>query len=225
MGEEASIAAGSMTVASAPSPATPPNPPDPFPMTTPATTPVGPSLIASQVGQHATAMRVLAVAMLLAGLAAIAVPLLAGIALEMMVGWLLLFFGLVQAVTAWRGKGMGEFLTQLFFGILILFTGIYLLWSPLSGLQALTFVLTAFLLVEGITKLVVAFKYRGTGRTGMVAASGGISLLMGVLLLANLQTAWEWAIGVLVGIDLVFGGFSLLAFVAAAKRLAAGKTA
>lgn len=194
-------------------------------MTTPAPTAAGPSLIAAQVAQHATAMRVLAIAMLLAGLASISLPLLAGIALEMMVGWLLLFFGIVQAVTAWRGKGMGEFLTQLFFGILILFTGVYLLRSPLSGLQALTFVLTAFLLVEGITKLVVAFKYRGTGRTGMVAASGGISLLMGVLLLANLQTAWEWAIGLLVGIDLVFGGFSLLAFVSASKRLAGGQAA
>jgi uncharacterized membrane protein HdeD (DUF308 family) len=196
-------------------------------MTTPATPPAGvaASIVAAQVGQHATAMRVLAVAMLIAGLCAIALPVLAGLAFEMMVGWLLLFFGLVQAVTAWRGKGMGEFLTQLFFGILILFTGAYLLWSPVSGLQALTFVLTAFLLVEGITKLVVAFKYRGSGRTGMVALSGGISLLMGVLLLANLQTAWEWAIGLLVGIDLVFGGWSLLFFVSAAKRVAAGASA
>jgi uncharacterized membrane protein HdeD (DUF308 family) len=48
---------------------------------------------------------------------------------------------------------------------------------------------------------------------------------MGVLLLANLQTDWEWAIGLLVGIDLVFGGFSLLAFVSASKRLAGGQAA
>jgi uncharacterized membrane protein HdeD (DUF308 family) len=78
------------------------------------------------------------------------------------------------------------------------------------------------MLVEGISKLAMSFQHREAA--GFLAFSGMISLLIGVLLFANLKTAWTWAIGVLVGIDLVFGGFSLLAFGSAVKRLAPAKS-
>lgn len=172
-----------------------------------------------QVARHAVALKVLAVVMILAGIAALLQPMIFELFAEAFLGWVLVFVGLMRAFTAWSGRTFGEFLLQLAFGILVLVGGMYLLWNPIGGLVSLTIVLTAFMLVEGISKLAMSFQHREAA--GLLAFSGMISLLVGVLLFANLKTAWTWALGVLIGIDLVFGGLSLLSFSSAVKRLAA----
>ena len=159
--------------------------------------------------------------LVLAGVLALIQPVMFELFAEAVLGWVLVAVGLVRAFTAWRAGSWSAFITQLAFGILVLLAGGYLLWNPVGGLVSLTIVLTAFMLVEGISKLVLAYQSRGHHRAGWVAVSGIASLLVGMLILANLQTAWSWAIGVLLGIDLLFGGVSALAIASAARANAA----
>ncbi len=187
-----------------------------------ATLPVTPAATMAQLSRHSTAIKVLAVVMIVAGIFAIVQPMAFELFAEKVLGWVLVFVGLTRAFTAWSGHGFGEFLLQLLFGILVIIGGMYLLWNPIGGLESLTIVLTAFMLVEGISKLAMSFHNKEAA--GFLAFSGMVSLLIGVLLFANLQTAWTWAIGLLIGIDLVFGGFSLLTFGSAMKRLAAARS-
>lgn len=172
-----------------------------------------------QVARHATALKVLAVVMILAGIAALVQPMIFEVFAEAVLGWVLVFVGLMRCFTAWSGRTFGEFLLQLAFGILVLVGGMYLLWNPIGGLVSLTIVLTAFMLLEGMSKLAMSFQHREAA--GMLAFSGMVSLLVGVLLFANLKTAWEWALGVLIGVDLLLGGMSLFSFASGVRRLAA----
>ena len=188
---------------------------------TDSTTTITPAAAMAQLARHTTALKVLAIVMILAGIVAIMQPMLFELFAESVLGWVLVFVGLMRVFTAWNGRSFGEFLLQLLFGILVLVGGMYLLWNPIGGLVSLTMVLTAFMLVEGISKLAMSFQHHEAA--GFLAFSGMISLLIGVLLFANLKTAWTWAIGLLIGIDLVFGGFSLLTFGSAVKRLGAAK--
>ena len=177
--------------------------------------------LAVDLSAHRSALRVMGLVMMLAGVLALIQPVMFELFAEAVLGWVLVAVGLVRAFTAWRAGTWSSFITQLAFGMLVLVAGGYLLWNPVGGLVSLTIVLTAFLLVEGVAKLAMAFQHRGQDRAGWVAVSGIASLLVGMLILANLQTAWSWAIGVLLGIDLLFGGMTAFAIASAAKPPAA----
>jgi len=181
----------------------------------------GPARLAVDLSAHRSALRVMGLVMMLAGVLALIQPVMFELFAEAVLGWVLVAVGLVRAFTAWRAGTWSSFITQLAFGMLVLVAGGYLLWNPVGGLESLTIVLTAFLLVEGVAKLAMAFQHRGHDRAGWVAVSGIASLLVGMLILANLQTAWSWAIGVLLGIDLLFGGMTAFAIAFAAKPPAA----
>lgn len=182
-----------------------------------ATSSPNPNRLAVDLAAHRGSLRIMGIVMMLAGMLALLQPVMFELFAEAVLGWVLVAVGLVRAFTAWRAGSWSAFLSQLVFGMLVLLAGGYLLWNPVGGLVSLTIVLTAFMLVEGISKLVLAYANRGHGRAGWVAFSGIASLLVGMLILANLQTAWSWAIGVLLGVDLLFGGVSALAIASAAK--------
>jgi uncharacterized membrane protein HdeD (DUF308 family) len=93
----------------------------------------------------------LSVLMIVAGILAIASPLAAGIAIDVLVGWLLVFSGCVHLVFAWYTRSTGGFLWELLVGILYIFIGVYLLMHPAAGLLSLTIALAIYLFVEAIS--------------------------------------------------------------------------
>ena len=96
----------------------------------------------------------LSVLMIVAGVLAIASPLAAGVAVNVLVAWLLVFSGCAHLVFAWYTRSTGGFLWELLLGVVYIFIGVYLLIHPLAGLASLTIALAIYLLLEATLEFV-----------------------------------------------------------------------
>jgi uncharacterized membrane protein HdeD (DUF308 family) len=154
------------------------------------------------------------------GILAVVVPPIATIALEILIGWLLLLSGVVGLVTTLRMRSAPGFSWSLLSAILGIVAGVILLRWPLSGAVSLTLILTVFLTIEGIASIFFAFEHRRelTGRWGMMLFSGVVDLLLAGIIFAGLPGTAAWAIGLLIGINLVFGGSALVAMALHARN-------
>ena len=152
------------------------------------------------------------IVLIVLGTLAILVPAVASLAATIFFGWILLLSGLVGLFTTFRARHAPGFGWSLFSAITGIVAGAVLLWMPVQGTLSLTAVLIAFLFIEGIASILYALDHRkgATGRWGWMLASGIIDVCLGVLLLAGLPNTAVWAIGLIVGINMLFGGWSLV---------------
>jgi uncharacterized membrane protein HdeD (DUF308 family) len=164
----------------------------------------------------------LSLLMIVLGVFAIGAPVVATIAVQLMLGWLLVIGGIAQGIHAFMVQRWGGFLLQLLSAALYVVIGILLLVNPVEGALALTIVLAVFLIVEGIFKIVMALRVRDHAGWGWVLASGVLSLVLGVMIWAQWPAAGLWVIGLLVGVQLLFTGWSLLMLALAARAHAQG---
>jgi uncharacterized membrane protein HdeD (DUF308 family) len=160
--------------------------------------------------------------LLILGLAAIMVPMAATVAMEIVVGWLILVSGIVGLVTTFYMRQAPGFWWSLFSALIGTAAGIVLLRWPLSGALSLTLILTVFLAFEGIVSIMFALDHRRelSGRWGMMLLSGIVDLILAGFIFSGLPGTAAWAIGLLVGINLVFGGTAVIAMALHARRLA-----
>jgi len=151
--------------------------------------------------------------LLILGLAAIMVPMAATVAMEIVVGWLILVSGIVGLVTTFYMRQAPGFWWSLFSALIGTAAGIVLLRWPLSGALSLTLILTVFLMFEGIVTIMFALDHRRelSGRWGMMLVSGIVDLMLAGFIFSGLPGTAAWAIGLLVGINLVFGGSAVIA--------------
>jgi uncharacterized membrane protein HdeD (DUF308 family) len=144
------------------------------------------------------------------GFVAIAVPAVASVAIAIFIGWMLLFAGTFLLIGAWSVRGVGNTAIAVLWAVLTLFAGFYLILAPLSGTVTLTFVLVVYFLVMGSARLFASFADSHMPHAGLVGVSGALSILVGLLILADLPSSADWALGLLVGIDFLFAGFGLV---------------
>jgi len=161
----------------------------------------------------------LSVLMIMAGFLAIALPQVAGITVNLLVAWLLVFTGCIHLVFAWYTRSTGAFLWGLLMGILYIFIGGYLLFRPVAGLASLTLALAIYLFAEGVLELVLSFVLRAMSGSGWLMFDGIITLILGVMILRTWPSSTEWVIGTLVGISMLFSGVSRLMLSLAANSL------
>ena len=175
---------------------------------------------AAAVHQHSTLFLVEGIVLVVLGLLAILLPQIASLAVEILVGWLLLITGAVGLYTTFQAKSAPGFWWALISAVIAIIAGVLLLIWPLTGVVSLTIVLVAFFLIEGISSIMYAVEHRRelTGRWGWMLASGIITLALAFLIYAGLPSTAAWAIGLLVGIDLVFGGAALIGIALAARK-------
>ena len=161
----------------------------------------------------------LSVLMIVAGVLAIASPLAAGIAVNVLVAWLLVFSGCVHLVFAWHARSGGGLLWELLVGIVYIFTGVYLLMHPLAGLMSLTLALAIYLFVEAILEFLLGFKLRPLPGSGWLLFDGIITLILAVMIWRTWPSSTAWVIGTLVGISMLFSGTSRLMLSLAARSV------
>ena len=159
----------------------------------------------------------LGILMIILGVVAMAAPVVATIAVQVMLGWLLVISGIAEGIHAFMVKEWRGFLLELLSAVLYLGVGLLLLVDPLKGALALTLVLAVFLLVEGIFKIITALRVRDHRGWGWLLASGIVSVVLGVLIWAQWPASGLWVIGLLVGIQLLFTGWSLVMLALAAR--------
>ncbi len=153
------------------------------------------------------AVGVLAIAV---GCVAIVVPAVASVATAIFIGWILIVAGAFLVAGAFTAHTIGSVVLRLVWAFLTVLVGIYLIVEPDSGTLTLTLVLGLYFLFMGITRTAVAFAARGRQGAGLIGLSGIAGLLIGILILAEFPSSADWAIGLLVGIDLIFAGWTLV---------------
>jgi len=175
---------------------------------------------AEAVHQHSTLFLVEGIVLIVLGVLAILVPAIATLAAELLVGWLLLIAGVAGLFTTFWAKPAPGFWWSLISAIISIVAGVLLLIWPRTGVVSLTLVLIAFFLIEGISSIMYALQHKSelSGRWGWMLASGIITLVLAVLIWAGLPSTAVWAIGLLLGIDLVFGGAALVGIALAARK-------
>ena len=160
------------------------------------------------------------IVLVILGMAAIAIPLLASIAVTIFLGWLFLISGAVGLYLTFTTREMPGFWWSLLSAVLELAADIILIVLPVAGTLTLTLVVSAYFIAEGITTIMYALAHRKelSGRWGWLLMSGIVDLVVAALIIAGLPGSAAWAIGLLVGINLVFGGTSLIGMALAARK-------
>lgn len=161
------------------------------------------------------------IVLLILGILAIVVPEIATIAAAVFIGWLILLSGVVGLVATFRMRNAPGFWWSLLSAVLGVAAGIVLLAWPLSGAFSLTVILTIFLVLEGVASIFFALEHKRelSGRWGMMLFSGVVDLVLAAMIFTGLPATAAWAIGLLIGINMVFGGSALIAMALHARKL------
>jgi uncharacterized membrane protein HdeD (DUF308 family) len=162
------------------------------------------------------------IVLVILGFAAIVLPPLATLALTILFGWLFLLSGIVGLITTFMMRHAPGFWWSLISAALAVIVGGLLLARPITGAVSLTIVLVAFFLIEGIASIMFAFDHKRelTGQWGWMLASGIVDLILGVIIFAGLPGTAAWALGLLLGINMLFGGSALISMALAARKAA-----
>ena len=153
------------------------------------------------------------IALIILGLLALAEPAFASLAATIFFGWLLLLSGVIGLIASIRARRAPGFVWSLVSAALAVTAGMLLLEAPLQGTLSLTGIVIAFLIIEGIVSIIYALEHRSgqTGRWSWMLISGLLDIALGGILLSGLPGTALWALGVLIGINMLFGGSSLIA--------------
>jgi uncharacterized membrane protein HdeD (DUF308 family) len=154
----------------------------------------------------------LGIVLIVAGILAILLPIIAGVAITALLGWVLLFAGVAHLVYAWGARAAGSGLWQGVIGFIYLLVALYLIFHPARALVTLTLFLAIYFVVEGIFALVIFFRLRRTHRANWFLWDGAITLFLGLLIWAHWPLSSAWAIGTIVGISLLMSGVARLSF-------------
>ena len=160
-------------------------------------------------------------AIVMAGVLAIAAPFVAGVSAMIVIGLVLLVGGMALVLMAFRVGAFGPGLPLLMIGVLMTLAGLYGVTSPASALATMTFVLATYLIVTGILEVFAALGARPEPGWGRMALSAALTLLLGLMLWRQFPISGVWAIGTLIGVKLILNG-AWLASVGSAVRGGAG---
>lgn len=160
----------------------------------------------------------LGILLIVLGLIALAAPFIAGVFVETLIAWLLIFAGVGHLVLAWHVRGAGAHIWEALVGVAYIVVAIFLLWHPLAGLVSLTLFLGAYLLFKGIFELVASARIRGVPGGGWILVDGIVSILIALFIWLHLPYTAEWVVGTLLGVAILFSGISRVALALAARR-------
>jgi uncharacterized membrane protein HdeD (DUF308 family) len=178
------------------------------------------SKAAVELHDHWKAFLVEGVVLVVLGLAAIVVPPLASLAITIFLGWMFLISGIVQFILTFTERRLPGFGWSLLSATLATGAGIVLLLWPIQGTLSLTLVIGVYFVMEGVATIMYALDHRKqlSERWGWLVAAGIADLVVAAFIVMGLPGSATWAIGLLVGINLVFGGASLIGMALAAHN-------
>jgi uncharacterized membrane protein HdeD (DUF308 family) len=177
--------------------------------------------VATSLHEHWVLFLVEGIVLVALGLLAIVLPPIATLAVEILFGWLFLISGVVGLITTFWMRQAPGFWWALLSAVLGIAAGIVLLAWPLSGVLTLTMILIVFFMIEGVASIMYALEHKRelSGRWGWMLASGIVDLIVAGIIFAGLPGTAAWAIGILVGINMVFGGSALIAMALHARDI------
>ena len=178
------------------------------------------SEMSAAVREHWKAFLFEGILLVVLGLAAMIVPPLASLAVAIFLGWMFLISGVVGLALTFWARQMPGFWWSLISAALAVLAGLVLLARPVQGVLTLTIVISAYFLAEGVTTIMYALEHRRelSERWSWLLFAGIVDILIAAMIVAGLPGSAEWAIGLLVGINLLFGGASMIGMALAARK-------
>ena len=146
----------------------------------------------------------------LLGLAAIALPVISTLSTELFLGWLLIFGGIVQLYRAFKGCHAPGYIGTILLSALYIIFGVLLLVFPIAGVLSITLLLTLFFIAEGIAKIILGIQLRPSQYWGWLILNGILALILAYIIWAGWPGSAFWVLGILVGINMLFFGISLI---------------
>jgi uncharacterized membrane protein HdeD (DUF308 family) len=160
----------------------------------------------------------LGIVLIALGVGAVLAPVVAGSALVIVIGFILLFAGTVPIVRELKAESSKERTIGLTLGIITALAGIAVIGHPLFGLAFLTLLLVGYFVAEGVWKIVVSFRYKPATGWKWLLASGVLSLILGLMIWNQWPVSGMWAVGLLVGVNLLGTGLSLVTLASTLRR-------
>jgi uncharacterized membrane protein HdeD (DUF308 family) len=158
------------------------------------------------VRQASTWSIVWGVLLILLGGLALASPLIAAVAVNVVISWLIVVAGVVHLIVAFHSYRAGNVIWRLLVGLAYIFCGVYLIAHPAVGVASLTLVLATLFLIEGISNIALYFQVRAMQRAAWFLLDGIVTLLLGLMIYLQWPSSSAWAIGTLVGVSLIISG-------------------
>src|SRR5262245_20489743 len=177
--------------------------------------------LTADLHKEATWSIVLSVLIMIAGFFAIALPYISGIALTLVVGWMLIFSGVLHIAFAFRSGRAGAAVWQVLLGIVYGCIGVYILMHPVAGLAGLTFAIAVYLFAEAVLELVLAFQLRPLPGSGWLIFDSIVTFILAVMIWSSWPSSSAWAPGVLIGVSMLFSGLTRLMLSLSAHRITA----
>jgi uncharacterized membrane protein HdeD (DUF308 family) len=182
------------------------------------------SKMSAAVREHWKAFLFEGILLVVLGLGAMIVPPLASLAVTIFLGWMFLISGIAGLVLTFWARNMPGFWWSLISAALAVLAGGILLARPVQGVLTLTIVIGAYFLAEGVITIMYALEHRRelSGRWSWLLVAGLMDIIIAFFIIAGLPGSAEWAIGLLVGINLLFGGATLIGMALAARNAPSG---
>jgi uncharacterized membrane protein HdeD (DUF308 family) len=160
-----------------------------------------------------------AVLFLVLGIFAIIEPGVASLGVTLLVGWLLIIGAVGHLIGAFKGGGAKQVIFQLLIAVVYFIGGIYFLTHPIMALGTLTLLLAGVILAEGVLEIISYFRMKGEGASGWVLFNGIVTIFLGCLIWFHWPSSTVWAIGILVGVNLLMTGITRLMFGLAVRKV------
>jgi uncharacterized membrane protein HdeD (DUF308 family) len=161
-----------------------------------------------------------AVLFIVLGMFAIIEPGVAGLGVTLLVGWLLAIGAVFHFIAAFKGGGAKQVIFQVLIGILYGIGSFYFLTHTIMATSTLTLLLAGIILAEGVIEVISYFRMKNEGASGWLLLNGIITLALGALIWFHWPSSTVWAIGTLVGVNLLMTGITRLMFGLAVRKLA-----
>jgi uncharacterized membrane protein HdeD (DUF308 family) len=179
------------------------------------------SALRTSIKISARTLLILGIVFVVLGFLAIILPVVASFVVTSFVGWLLVIGGVLYGYHAFGIRDGWNIAATLLLSLLTLASGVILLIFPIAGVITLTMFLAAYFIAAGILKAIYALQHRGTPSWGWALVSGVISIALGAIIWSGFPGTALWALGVIIGIDLIFYGWALIFLYSTLKRVAA----
>ena len=170
--------------------------------------------------EHWKALLVEGILLAIFGLAAMIVPPAASLAVTIILGWLFLISGIAGLALTFWARELPGFWWSLISAALAVLAGLVLLAHPAQGILTLTIVVGAYFLAEGVATIMYALEHRRelSNRWSWMLIAGLMDILIAAIIITGLPGSAEWTIGLLAGINLLFGGATLIGVALAARN-------
>ncbi|MGA7380011.1 MAG: DUF308 domain-containing protein [Terriglobales bacterium] len=171
------------------------------------------------VRQASTWSIVWGVLLIIFGMLAVGSPFLAAVAVNAVIGWLIVLAGAVHLTLAFSAHSAGNVIWKLLVGVAYLLFGGYVILHPVLAVASLTLILASLFLIEGVLDIILFFKMRTMRGSSWVLIDGIITLLLGLLIYMQWPTSSAWAIGTLVGISMIISGITRVMMSLAVRKV------